>query len=174
MFAGSQRTGSLNKKYVRVAHEILKQKGIEAEYVDLVDFPLPVYNQDIEDKEFPASAKALAEKVKGVQGVIISTPENNGSIAATLKNTVDWLSRPQVNCWPGKHILLLGASPGALGAVRGLWHSRIPFEALGCFVYPEMSGLPRAHEAFDEGGALKDKASHERLAKLLDSFLKQF
>src|SRR5258708_3559395 len=124
LLAGSLREGSLNKKYVKVAAAILKEiGGVDAEYVDLSDYPLPVYNQDIEDKELPRAATELAAKIAGVQALVISTPENNGSIAAVTKNTVDWISRPKVgNPWPGKQVFLMGASPGALGAVRGLWH----------------------------------------------------
>jgi chromate reductase len=171
-FAGSLRKGSLNKKYVRVAHGILSGAlGVEATLIELNDYELPVYNQDIEDREFPQAAKDLAALVKAADALVISSPENNGSISALLKNTVDWVSRPQVNPWKGKHILLMGASPGYFGALRGLWHSRRPFEALFCQVWPEMSPLPRAHEAFDEKGALKDKASHERLAQLLNSYV---
>jgi NAD(P)H-dependent FMN reductase len=72
--------------------------------------------------------------------------------------------------WPGKNILLLGASPGSLGAVRGLAHSRVPLESIGAFVYPEMFGLPHANLAFDEGGKIKDGATEERLKKLLIKF----
>lgn len=171
LFAGSLRSGSLNKRYVKVAEGILRgASDIETEFLDLADFPLPVYNQDIEDREFPEAAIRLAGKVRQAAALVISTPENNGSIAAALKNTIDWLSRPPHNPWPGKWIFLMGASPGALGAVRGLWHSRVPFEALGCMVYPEMSGLPKANEAFDENGDLKDGAARERLAKQLVKF----
>ena len=69
-------------------------------------------------------------------------------------------------------MLLLGASPGALGAVRGLWHTRVPLEAIGAFVYPEMFGLPRAHQAFDEAGKFADAKNRSRLEELLGSFLK--
>lgn len=178
-FAGSLRKESYNKKYVRIANKILTELGVESEFIDLLDYPLPVYNQDVEAVQFPAAALQLADKIRGVDALVISTPENNGSIAALLKNTVDWASRvgnakpPAKDPWPGKWILLLGASPGALGAVRGLWHSRQPFEALGAIVYPTMSGLPKAHEAFAEDGSLKDPASHERLAKLVKSFVEQ-
>jgi chromate reductase, NAD(P)H dehydrogenase (quinone) len=171
-FGGSLRKASLNQKYVKLAYEHFKKKPeVDAELVHLIDFLLPVYNQDIDDKEFPKEALALAQKVKAADAVIISTPENNGAIAAVTKNTVDWLSREKAgNPWPGKHIFLMGASPGFQGAIRGLVHTRVPFEKLGCFVYPEMSALPKAHEAFNEDGSLKDKASLERLAKLLDAF----
>jgi chromate reductase len=171
-FAGSLRKESFNKKYLRVAYDVLSaQAGVEAELIDLLDYPLPVFNQDIQDKEFPQAATGFIDKVSKADAVIISSPEYNGSISSPLKNTVDWSSRGKQNPWLGKQVLLLGASPGALGATRGLWHSRRPFEVLGAFVFPEMSGLPRAHEAFDEKGALKDKASADRLAKLLHSFV---
>ncbi len=172
-FASSLRSGSLNKKYVRVAHTQLSGiPGVEAQLIELNDFQLPIFDQDIEDKEFPLVAQRLAELVRGSQAVVVSTPEYNGSITPLLKNTVDWLSRARApNPWPGRHVLLLGASPGALGAVRGLWHSRIPFEALGCHVYPEMSGLARAQDAFDDHGGLKEAATADRLNKLLTGFV---
>jgi hypothetical protein len=100
----------------------------------------------------------------------ISTPEYNGGMPGPFKNALDWVSRLSPMPWPNKKILLLGASPGALGAVRGLWHSHVPLEAIGMFVYPEMFGLSQAHLAFDEAGQLKDAATLERLKKLLLKF----
>ena len=170
-FAGSLRKESLNRKYLRVAEEHLaKIAGVETELVDLLDFPLPVFNQDIQDREFPQAATDFIEKISGADAVVISTPEYNGSISSVLKNWVDWSSRGPQNPWKGKPVFLMGASPGALGAVRGLWHSRIPLEVLGAHVYPEMSGLPRAHEAFGASGELKEKANQERLARFLTAF----
>ncbi len=170
-FAGSLRRESLNKKYARVANDLLREAGHEAELLDLADYPMPVYDQDIEDKQFPEGVVALGKKLEHCEALVIACPEYNGSIAAALKNTVDWLSRFQKDNFKRKKVLLIGASPGALGATRGLWHSRRPFEVLGCFVYPEMSGLPHANEAFAENGELKEKASRDRLAKLLSSFV---
>lgn len=170
-FAGSLRKESFNKKYIQVASQLLKENGAEVELVELNDYPMPVFNQDIEDKEMPEAVLNLAQKIKSASALVISSPEYNGSISSPLKNTVDWLSRVEGKILSGKKVLLLGASPGALGATRGLWHSRRPFEVLGCFVHPEMSGLPKAHEAFDQKGDLKDKANLERLAKLIAAFL---
>ena len=171
-FAGSLRKQSLNKKFVNVAFEIAKAKGgCEPELIDLLDYEMPVYNQDIQDAGFPQTASRFIEKVMSAQAIVISSPEYNGSISSVLKNTVDWSSRGPKNPWAGKQVLLLGASPGALGATRGLWHGRQPFTVLSAHVYPDMMGLPKANEAFDEQGRLKDKASHERLAKLVESFI---
>lgn len=171
-FAGSLRKESFNKKYVGVAATILKQmKDLEVKVVHIAQYNLPVFNQDIQDEGFPKGVLELANEIKQADAIVISSPEYNGSISSPLKNVIDWCSRDPINAWPGKHICLLAASPGALGGVRALWHGRQPFEVLGCHVFPDMLGLPKAHEAFDESGSLKDKAGQERLAKLLTKFV---
>jgi chromate reductase len=149
----------------------LAQGQVDAEFVDLLDYPMPLYNADIEAAGMPEAVTRLAERIKAADALVISTPEYNGSISSVLKTTIDWVSRVKTSPWKDKPILLLGASPGALGAVRGLWHSRQPLEVLGAFVHPEMLGVPKAHEAFDEKGQFKDAAQTERLRVLLGSFL---
>lgn len=172
LFAGSLRRDSLNKQFARAAAEMVKSAGHNAEYVDLKDYALPVYDGDIEASEgIPAAAKALGGKIAAADALIISAPEYNGSIASPLKNLLDWLSRDKPMSLGNKPLLLLGASPGALGAVRGLWHTRVPFEALGVHVFPSMMGLPGAAQAFDENGALKDERQREQLKKLIADFL---
>ncbi len=156
-FAGSLRADSFNKKHAREALRLAKEKGIEGEFIDLRDYAMPVYDEDIQNGEgFPESVKKLAEKITAADALVISTPEYNGSIPGVLKNVIDWLSRLNPMPLADKSLLLLGASPGALGAVRGLWHTRVPFEAVGVHVYPTMVGLPKAGDAFDDAGALKD------------------
>jgi NAD(P)H-dependent FMN reductase len=97
--------------------------------------------------------------------------EYNGSIPGILKNVIDWLSRAKPVSLEGKPLLLLAASPGALGGVRSLWQTRIPLEVIGVHVYPDMLGLPRANEAFDEKDRLKDDKMAQRLKTLIAKFL---
>lgn len=173
LFAGALRRDSLNKKFAREAARLLSAvPGVETEFVDLQPLAIPVYDGDLEEKEgVPAGVQDLARRILAADAVVISTPEYNGSIPGVLKNTVDWLSRLKPVSVSGKHLLLLAASPGALGGVRSLWHSRQPFEVLGAFVFPEVLGLPRAHEAFGSDGRLLDAKTVERLQGLLDRFV---
>lgn len=170
VLAMSLRKDSLNKKLARNAHALLKASGADAELLELNEFPMPVYDGDIEAAGIPAGVTALAAKIAGAQALVVCTPEYNGGMPGPFKNAVDWISRVRPMPWAGKHVLLLGASPGALGAVRGLWHSRQPLEVLGCFVYPEVMGLPQAGAAFEADGKLKDPAFAEKLGKLLGRF----
>jgi chromate reductase, NAD(P)H dehydrogenase (quinone) len=71
----------------------------------------------------------------------------------------------------GKSAVLLAASPGPFGGIRGLWQLRIPLEGLGMVVLPDMFALANAAKAFEPGGELTDPSTGERLAKLLDTYL---
>lgn len=170
VLAMSLRKDSLNKKLARNAQRLLKDSGADAELLELNDYPMPVYDGDVEAAGIPAGVTALAAKLAGAPALVICTPEYNGGMPGPFKNAVDWVSRVRPMPWPGKHVLLLGASPGALGAVRGLWHSRQPLEALSCFVFPDMMGLPQAGAAFGADDRLKDPAFEEKLEKLLGKF----
>ena len=173
VFAASLRKASFNRKLAIQITEILKTiSGTEIDHADYREFEMPMYDGDVEEaRGVPAGGKEFVRRIQGAQAIIISTPEYNGGIPGTLKNAIDWASRIKPNPLQGKFVLLTGASPGALGAVRGLWHTRVPFEALGCMVYPEMFGVPAAHEAFDENNKLKDPKKLDQLHKLIQSYV---
>ena len=172
-FAGSLRTDSCNKKFAREALRLAKEAGAEGEFIDLKNYAMPVYDGDIESATgIPETTVVLGKKIAAADALIISTPEYNGSIPGILKNVIDWLSRDKPVSLTGKHLLLLAASPGALGGIRSLWHSRQPFEVLGVHVFPDMMALPNAYNAFDEQGKLKDEKTIQRLKTTLDQFIK--
>lgn len=175
-FAGSARRDSLNKKLVRAAAEIARTAGAEVNLIDLDHFPMPVYHGDLEETEgAPENAVKLKALFAAHDAFLISSPENNASVSALLKNTLDWISRPQtgpagVHPYAGKCAALMAASPGAFGGVRGLAHLRQIFQNLNVLVLSEQTVLPSADQAFDESGALKNprtRASIETQVKRL-------
>ena len=172
VFAGSARAGSLNKKLARVAAAAVRAAGAEATFVDLADYPMPLYDGDLEAREgLPAGARKLKDLFIAHQGLMIVSPENNASVSALLKNVLDWISRQDGSesglvPYRGKVAALAGASPGALGGLRGLTHLRAILQTLNVLVLSEQFALARAHEAFNEDGSLKDAKQQLALAAL--------
>ncbi len=163
VFAGALRKDSYNKKLARLAAKDAKDAGAKVTFIDLADYPLPVYNGDIEEKEgLPQNAIKLKELFMEHDGLIIASPEYNSSVSAALKNAIDWISRPASSDEPflvhfiGKTALLLSASVGALGGLRGLVHLRAILENIFVHVTPDQKCIPSAMEAFDAEGNLKN------------------
>ena len=172
IISASVRDGRKSHNVALHLERTLKATTNTVDLLDLGEFDFPLFHERLKFmKEPPAKVLEFAERIRKAEGVIIVTPEYNGSIPGTLKNALDWASRAKPNPLDKKPVLLLGASPGALGAVRGLWHTRVPLEALGAFVYPQMHGLSKAHEAFDDAGQLRDSKAAEQLMKLLQTFV---
>src|SRR4051794_35159357 len=94
-FAGSTRTESYNKKLVPIAVAGARAEGAEVTLIDLRDFPLPLFDQDLEAQGTPANAGKLKELFLAHHGLLIASPEYNSSITAVLKNAIDWVSRGQ-------------------------------------------------------------------------------
>ena len=181
VFAGSARRDSLNKKLARAAAASVQRAGGTATFIDLDDFAMPLYHGDLEASAgMPAAATRLRELFLAHQGLAIASPENNASVSALMKNTIDWLSRGTgdgkgtnsgLAPFSGKVAALLAASPGALGGMRGLPHLRQILGALDVTILSAQVAVGRAHEAFEADGSLKEphiKALDALMTRLVD------
>ena len=166
--AGSARAQSLNRRLLATAARAAEQAGATVTIVELRDLELPPYDGDFEAAQgLPAGAEKLKAAIAGADGLLIASPEYNHSIPGTLKNALDWASRGSDRVYDGKSVALIGAAPGALGAVRALLHLRQVLAAVGAWVVPGMVAVPRAGEAFDEQGDLKDETLRGQLEGLV-------
>jgi chromate reductase, NAD(P)H dehydrogenase (quinone) len=155
-FAGSLRKASLNKKLVAYAADLARARGAEVDLLDFADVAMPLYDGDLEASTgLPEGALALRRRIAAAHAVIIASPEYNVSLPGTLKNAIDWTSRPPEQPWRGKVVLTLSATGGPSAGARVLPDLRKILSALGAIVTPAQIGVPKAGEAFDELGRLK-------------------
>jgi len=171
-FAGSTRRDSFNKKLVQIAAQGALQNGAEATFLDLADYRLPIFDEDLEAAEgLPENVLRLKEIFIEHQGLLIASPEYNGSVTAVLKNTIDWLSRPApgeagLACFTGKVAAVMSTSPGGLGGLRGLVHVRAILGNIGVIVLPGQVAVPKASDAFATDGSLKDPKQQTSIQQL--------
>jgi chromate reductase len=172
-FAGSLKKDSFNKKLVKIAMAGARDAGAEVTFIDLKDYPLPVYDGDIEAASgLPENAVKLKEIFLEHQGLLMACPEYNSSVSAAWKNAIDWVSRPlpgeaPLKCFSGKVAAIMSASPGLLGGLRGLVHVRAIMENIQTMVITEQVAVSQAASAFSEDGEkLNDEKKDAAVRKL--------
>lgn len=139
---------------------------------EFAEFDVPLFNGDLQQKDgIPAGALEFSRRISAAGGLLLASPEYNFSLPGTIKNLIDWVSRIRPVPLRGKHGLLLAASPGTVGGIRGLWQLRIPLEGLGVTLSPDMFALAHADKAFGEAGELVDAATSDRLTRIVDGYL---
>src|SRR6185503_18153955 len=165
---GSLSTESINrtlsKALIRLAPENLT----------LVEIPiraLPVYNRDF-DADYPPAGRALKDAIASVDAVLFVTPEYNRGIPGSLKNAIDWASRPYgTNSLTRKPSAVIGASPGKIGTALAQQNVR---SALSFCNSPQM-GAPEAYIQFTPGlitddGEVTDKTTEQFLRDFIEAF----
>ena len=171
-FSGSLREGSFNQQVVAIAAGGAEAAGAEVTVLNLREIPLPVYDADLEDREgLPGNALTLKKLMRSHDGFLISSPENNSTLSAALKNAIDWASRPDgdeptLACFKGKTAVIMAASPGGLGGLRGLSHLRSILASIGVLVLPEQKTIPKVHEALAADGTFSDPGLQKAIEAL--------
>jgi chromate reductase len=170
---GSLRSGSLNARLAAVAAHELAESGAEVTRISLSDFPLPIYDGDLQVKSgVPKNAVNLKRMMSGHHGVLIVTPEYNSSVPALVKNTIDWVSRVQDahesrgQVFRERIFAIASASGGRLGGARALAALRLILSACHATVIPNQLALSFADDAYDEMERLKHPADIEALRAL--------
>ena len=171
-FAASLRRASWNRRLIAIAAAAAERGGATVDLADFHQFDVPLFDGDVlAASGVPEGALELARRVTAADGIMIASPEYNYSLPGTLKNLIDWLSRIRPVPIRGKTAMLLSASIGQVGGVRGLWQLRVPLEGLGMIVSPDMYALPWAEKALDEGGRLKEAERQLRLEEMIATYL---
>src|ERR1700686_5466995 len=171
---GSLRTGSLNARLAAVAALELVQSGAEVTRISLSDFPLPIYDGDLQTKSgVPKHAVNLKRMIGAHHGVLIVTPEYNSSVPPLVKNTIDWITRVQDGqeargqVFRERAFAVAAASESRLGGTRSLAALRLILTACHAHVIPNHLALSFASEAYDDMDRLKHPADIESLAALV-------
>jgi chromate reductase len=177
-FAGSTREGSFNQSLIEAVADAAVEAGSEVTRVRLAEFTMPLFDQDLEVAEgLPENARKLKAIFSEADAFLISSPEYNSAFTPLMKNVIDWCSRPEGEneemcaVYAGKSALLVGASPGPMGAIRGLYALRQVFQNIGVSVYPEMRAVRSVFNLVDDKGVLADEEELGKVGELTRGFV---
>jgi len=174
-FSASLRALSFNQQLASIVAQAARDAGAEVTLISLRDFRMPLFDEELEANESMAEgARNLKTLFAQHDGLIIASPEHNGSFTAAFKNAIDWISRPTEAGEPallvlkGKTAAICSASPG--GSSRGLAHLRSLLNNISISVVPEQIIIPTSHAAFASDGSLL-LPEHAASAKALGAAL---
>ncbi len=156
LLSGSLRSGSLNTALLRAFAQLAPPEVATEEY----SVALPLFNA-AQEAHPPAEVRRAKDALRGADAVVVASPEYNRSVPGVLKNFIDWTSRPRDDrVWEGKPVLVMTASPGALGGALAHYHLKHVLGYLNARVvpHPEIM-LMHAEEQFDSGGTLRNAAT---------------
>jgi chromate reductase len=164
--SGSLRRDSHNTSLLRAAALSLPP-GVELDVYDGLA-ELAHYNADLDTEPELESVARLRRTIAEADGVLIATPEFNGSIPGALKNALDWASRPfPDNALRGKPVAVVGASTGLFGAVWAQAETRKVLNIIGADVLDGELPIGQAHAAFGDDGHLAEAALRDALSELV-------
>lgn len=175
--AGSVRGTSFNSLVARSIATELTRRDRDHLLVSLADHDMPIYHGDHEDEHgVPATAHELAALLRDSGGLVIASPEYNGSFTPLLKNSIDWVTRVDVGVLRDTLIGLTSASPGRGGGVRGLAMVRTWFENMRLTVASDDLSIPRVNEhVVGQPDALGfDADTRAAIAGWVDAYLVEF
>ena len=168
--SGSLRRDSYNTKLLRAAEELLPPNVDFVLYQGVKE--VPPYDEEDDVQPAPMAVAALRSAIGEADAVLFSTPEYNSSIPGSLKNAIDWVSRPvATNPLRNKPVAVIGASTGAFGAVWAQAELRKVLAAVGARVVDGEVAVGHAPTRFDENGRLGDESLQEQLQETLDALL---
>ena len=178
VFAGSIRTGAYSGRTADLAQKELAMQGAEVTRISLADYPLPILDEDLEnEKGIPENAINLARQIAAHDGLLIATPEYNGSIPPLLKNSIDWVSRVRkdggraLRPFTGKPAGLCSSSKGHFAGVRCINHLRAVLVRCQMEVVTPECSVPEGGSAFDEDGNFRDERLHRSMEHLCHTLI---
>lgn len=175
---GSLRTGSINARLAAVIQKEFALAGIEVTRISLGDYPLPIYDGDLEAKSgVPKNALNLKRMIGAHDGIVFVTPEYNSSLPALVKNAIDWVTRveergeTQGQVFRERVFAIASASEGKLGGARCLAALRLILSGCRALVIPNQVALSFADQAYDDRDQLKHKADQDAVHALVTQMI---
>jgi len=178
VFAGSTRSGAYSGKTADIAQRELALAGAEVTRISLADYPLPIMDEDLErEKGVPENAVKLARLFAAHDGILIATPEYNGSMPPLVKNTIDWISRVKsdggrpLRPLPGMLVAICSSSDGHFAGIRSAAHLRAVLAHIQMDVIAPQCSVPYGRDAFDEDGNFREERHLKSMKRVCESLI---
>jgi chromate reductase, NAD(P)H dehydrogenase (quinone) len=168
LIVGTNRPGSNTRKVARHIEGIYAALKVPLRVLDLAELPPEIFAAT-SYAEKPKSFQPFADAVLNSSGLIVVTPEYNGSIPGVLKYFIDMLKFP--DSFDKRPVCFVGVAAGIWGALRPIEQLQQIFGYRNAYIYPIRVFMPGVNGLLDENGKLSDADLVGRLQAQAEGFV---
>lgn len=168
LVVGTNRPGSNTRKVAKHIEEIYASLNVPLRVLDLAHLPPGIFSPDSYGEK-PAAFKPFSDGVLQSDGLIVVTPEYNGSVPGVLKYFIDMLKFPE--SFERRPVCFVGVAAGIWGALRPVEQLQMIFGYRNAFLYPERVFIPGIGNVLDDAGQVKDADISKRLKSQAEGFV---
>lgn len=153
---GTTRENRVSPKEAKwVVNSANELNDVNAEVVDLADYPMPFFSEPMSprynpNRQIDPLAKKWLDKIAGFDAYIFVTPEYNHSIPGVLKNAIDYLTG-ELNRKPASVV-----SHGSVGGARATMHLKEILSESRAAIIPQAVAFTGLSEGVDDDGKLSE------------------
>ena len=160
LIVGTNRPGSSTRKVAAQIEDLYREMKVPLHVLDLAQLPPEIFSPS-SYAEKPKSFAPFADAVLQASGLIVVTPEYNGSVPGVLKYFIDMLKFPE--SFEARPVCFVGLAAGMWGALRPVEQLQMIFGYRNAYLFPERVFISKVFEVLDAGGRIKDAELLERL-----------
>ena len=168
LVSGTNRPGSNTRRVTRVVEKIYKEEKAAFEVLDLAKLPPEIFSSQ-SYAEKPKSFEPFSQLILRSDGLVIITPEYNGSVPGVLKYFIDMLKFPE--SFEKRPVCFIGLAAGMWGALRPVEQLELIFGYRNAFIFPERVFMPHINALLDAKGEFKDQDIPNRLREQAKGFI---
>lgn len=165
--SGTNRPGSNTRKVAGVVERLYRELGVPVRILDLQDLPADLF-QPAAYATKPAGFTPFSQAILESQGVVIVTPEYNGSFPGVLKVFIDHLKFPE--SFEGRPVCFVGLAAGLWGALRSVEQLQAIFGYRNAHIYPKRVFMPGVGQSIDASGQFSNAELTARLKEQAEGF----
>jgi NAD(P)H-dependent FMN reductase len=168
LIVGTNRPGSNTRKVARNVEEIYATLNVPLKVLDLANLPTEIFSPSSYGEK-PASFAPFTQGVLQAEGLIVVTPEYNGSVPGVMKYFIDMLKFPE--SFEKRPVCFIGLAAGMWGALRPVEQLQMIFGYRNALLYPERVFLPGVGDLLNDNGRLTDADILKRLKSQAEGFI---
>ena len=167
IISGTNRAGSNTLRLATWVRGAYTEAGHDVTLLDLQQLPQGIFHPGAYAAK-PAGFAPFADAVTGADGLVVVTPEYNGSLPGALKLFIDMLPFPVA--FERRPVCFVGVAAGRWGALRPVEQLQQIFGYRNGFLFPDRVFVPGVGDALADDGSIKPSFAADLLDKQIRDF----